>query len=265
MTRMVPTQEDKIPAWPAKREGYDRKKCGCRRANPSTARSTSNAARVSIPAKVATRPSTAKSLSRFLLVATLFSISTGEGCGILVNLPEAFSEQVAADVKDQGYAHQRQTGGKNALIRNAAMGQIAQAYLHDIGGDRGRAFHWIQRQIRLGAGSDGNDHGLADGAREAQYVGGSNARERRWNEHSKRRLQASRPHRIRAFADVHRHGLHRVFTEGTYIRDNHHANDNAGAEHVEARQVRNKTLEHRSDKKQREITENHRWDGAQQL
>ena len=57
-------------------------------------------------------------------------------------------------------------GGKDALIGDAAVRQIAQAHLDDIGRDGGGAFHWVERQIGLGACRDGDHHGLADGAGE---------------------------------------------------------------------------------------------------
>jgi hypothetical protein len=95
----------------------------------------------------------------------------------------------------------------------------------------------VEAEIRLHAGGDGDDHGLADGARDAEDVRRGEAGQRRRRDDEERRLQARRAHRVGRFAHVHRHRPHGVLGQRTDVGDDHDAHHQTGREHVEAGQV----------------------------
>src|SRR5262245_38761187 len=94
MTKQVPTHADSMPACAGKRDGKEVKNCGERREAPAVARSRINAVKTIIPTIVDNRPMIANIPSNRLLRATLFSTLF-----ILVDLPEAFPEQIPTDIE----------------------------------------------------------------------------------------------------------------------------------------------------------------------
>ena len=86
---------------------------------------------------------------------------------------------------------------------------------------------------------------------------------RRRHHHTKRGLQARRPHRVGPFAHMHRHGTHRVLAQRADIGNDHDAHHQTGGEHVEAGQVGVDPLQQRRDEQQREIAVDDRRDTAE--
>ena len=74
-------------------------------------------------------------------------------------------------------------GGEYGLIADGAVRQVAEADLDDEGRDRRRRLRRVERQVGLHPGGDGDDHRLADGARDGEDVGGDDAGERRRVDH----------------------------------------------------------------------------------
>src|SRR3989338_1654414 len=143
-----------MPARSGERDGEEVKKVCVSRPEPAMARPTINAARGNMPTNVESRPRMANMPSMRLRRDTLFSRSFTS-----VDLPEALAEQVTGDIENQGHRHQGQTGCENALIGDGAVRQVTKTDLNDVGGDRGRPLHGVERQVGLLARRDCNHHG----------------------------------------------------------------------------------------------------------
>ena len=61
-----------------------------------------------------------------------------------VGLPEARCACRSRQVEHQRHQHQRQPGGEDGLVADAAVRQVAQRHLHDVGGDRRRGLERIE-------------------------------------------------------------------------------------------------------------------------
>src|SRR5688572_31462603 len=92
-----------------------------------------------------------------------------------VRLPVTLAEDVAADVEEEGHDQEGEAGGEDRLVADAVVGQVAQADLDDVGGDGGAGVGRVEGEERLLPGGDGDDHRLAQGAGDAQDVGGGDA------------------------------------------------------------------------------------------
>ena len=123
----------------------------------------------------------------------------------------------------------------------------------------------VPGEVRLQPGGDRDDHRLADGARDAQNVGGRDARQRARHDHARGGLEARRAHRIAALAHVVGHGAHRILADRGHVRNDHDADHETRAQHVEAGQARDDLLQERRDEQQREVAVDHRRHGAEQF
>src|SRR4051812_16857615 len=103
----------------------------------SMARSISNADSTTIPTIVQKMPSRLNRKSCRLRRAIRAVSRRWSSSPISVRLPEALAQQVARDVEDERQREQRQPGGEDRLIGDAAVRQIALADLDDEGGDGG--------------------------------------------------------------------------------------------------------------------------------
>ncbi len=121
------------------------------------------------------------------------------------------------------------------------------------------------RFVRLHAGGDGEDHGLAHRARDAEDVGGHDAGEGGRHHHLDGGLEARGAHGIGTLAQVHRHGTHGVLGDRAHRRDDHDAHHQAGREQVEAGQFRDELLQQRCDEEQGKIAVHDGRDAGEQF
>ena len=70
----------------------------------------------------------------------------------------------------------REPGGEDRLISDAAMRQITQRDLNDVGGDRGRRFHRVQSQVGLLARGNRHHHRFTDSAGDSEDEGRRDSR-----------------------------------------------------------------------------------------
>ena len=80
-----------------------------------------------------------------------------------------------------------------------------------------------------------------------------------------RGLEARRAHRVRAFAQAHRHRAHRVLGQRGDVRNDHDAHHHARRQHVEAGQPGIDLLQQRRDEQQREVAVDDGRHAGQQL
>ncbi len=197
----VPTQAPRMPARSARRDGKLVKKSQPKRCEPSSTRFDEQHGqdrpdrRTSGPGPRSRTPDRASSAATGpVRIESGFRYPGRHAARWPLGLPELARQREADDVEDQRDEHQHQTGGENTLITDAAVGQIAEADLHDVRGDGGRLLARIECEIRLHAGGDRDDHRFADGARDAENESGGETGERARHDHAQRRLQAaSRP------------------------------------------------------------------------
>src|SRR5688500_6097972 len=127
ITSVEPTQAERMPACPGRRDGNSVKNCQERRPKPSTAMSTKSAAKVSTPIISASMPMTMNTVSHRLRRAMRILNS--------VTFTEAFPQCVAGDIADEREEKQREAGGEDRLVADRAVRQVAERHLHDEGGD----------------------------------------------------------------------------------------------------------------------------------
>src|SRR4026207_1489475 len=128
ITRVEPTQAERIPACPGRRDGKLVKKSHDRRPMPSSAMSTNSAAKVSTPIISAAMPTSMNTVSQRLR-RRISSLSS-------VTFTEPPAKSVAGDVARQREQHQREPGGEDRLVAHRAVRQVAERHLHDERGDR---------------------------------------------------------------------------------------------------------------------------------
>src|SRR5262249_19339396 len=138
------------------------KKSQDRRAMPCIAMSTKSTAKVSTPTMSAARPQAMNAVSqrRRRRIRRRGSVA----------LTEMPAEEMAGDVAPEREEHQREAGGKDGLVAEGAVRQVAERDLHDIGGDGRRGLERVERQVGLHAGGHRDDHGLAHRARDAEDI-----------------------------------------------------------------------------------------------
>src|SRR5690606_32742504 len=73
---------------------------------------------------------------------------------MLIGLAEFLTGKMSENIEGQGHEHQHQAGGKNTLIADTAVREVAHGDLYDIGGDGGSRIHRIESQVGLLAGGD---------------------------------------------------------------------------------------------------------------
>src|SRR5688572_4253844 len=139
ITSTDPTQADRMPAWPARRDGNDVKNSAVRRGTPETAMSTKSATSVRMPTARAISPSRPKIMSQRLWRRMMPRSSSALGgrrsmVGVLISVgfPEPAAHPVADQVERQRQQHQREAGGEDRLVADAAVRQVAQRHLHDV-------------------------------------------------------------------------------------------------------------------------------------
>src|SRR5262249_61072246 len=96
---------------------------------PCIAMSAKSTANVSTPTMSAARPQAMNTVSQRLRrrICRLGSVA----------LTEMPAQEVAGDVAPEREEHQREAGGKDGLVAEGAVRQVAERDLHDIGGGGG--------------------------------------------------------------------------------------------------------------------------------
>ena len=161
---------------------------------------------------------------------------------------------VADQIQHERHHKEQHADREDRPVFKRAGRRVAEADLDDV---RGHGFDRHQRvggQPRLLPGSNGHDHGLADGARHGEDERRRNARKRRRHHDPQRRLHARRAERKCAFAQTVRHRMQRILGQRRHQRKNHDAHHDARPERVEARQRRDELLQQRRHEQQREVT-----------
>ena len=90
----------------------------------------------------------------------------------LVRLPEARDDDAAEGVKREGHHEEREADGEDAVVVDGIVTQVAAANAGDMPGHGLGGVKGAEAQVGPGAGRDGNDHRLADGARRGHDEGG---------------------------------------------------------------------------------------------
>src|SRR6185369_2062479 len=116
MTRVVPTQAERMPAEVARRDGKFMKKSVSRRPTPDAAMSRNRVARVNTPIINASRPTTPKNASQRLARAMMTRMDCKSLLGISVDLPELLAYHHPKDVEGQGHKQQGQARCEDGLI-----------------------------------------------------------------------------------------------------------------------------------------------------
>src|SRR5688572_17639499 len=97
-------------------------------------------ASTSSAANMTSRPTTTNTWSRILRRLTSARILAIEAPAVAacmsVGLPEAPRQRESGDVEDERHQHQHEAGREDRLVPDAAVRQVAEAHLHDEGGDR---------------------------------------------------------------------------------------------------------------------------------
>ena len=135
----------------------------------------------------------------------------GNGRRHAVLLAEALTQPVREQVEREGADEEQHADGKDGAVLDRPARRIAEADLDDVGGHGFDRHTRIERQPRLLSGRNGDDHGLADGARYGEDTGRRYARKRSRQNHSQRGFHAGRAERVGAFAQAVRHAPQRVF------------------------------------------------------
>src|SRR5688572_10702271 len=189
----VPTQADRIPARSALRDGNWPRKSRLGRGAPLFTRSMNSTASTSSAANMTSRPTTTNNWSRTLRLSTSARIwrsdSAAVAACISVRLAEAPGEREAGNVEHERHQHEHEAGGEDRLVANTLMRQVPETHLDDEGRDRRRGLGGVPRQVWLQARRDGDDHRLADRARDAEDIGGRDAGQRAGNDHAGRGLE----------------------------------------------------------------------------
>src|SRR3982751_3605192 len=134
ITSVEPTQAERMPACPGRRDAKCVKKSQSRRPAPFHAMSANSAAKVSTPIISAMRPRMS---------------------GRSIGFTEAFAQEMADDVAGEREQHEREARGEDGLVADRAVRQVAERHLHDVGRDGRRRFERIESQLGLHAGGGG--------------------------------------------------------------------------------------------------------------
>src|SRR5262249_6653990 len=129
-----PTQDERIPADAARREGNEVRNVQSIRVSPPTNRSARSATSGTTPTSVQTIPRTLKKRSCRRRRAINRAVSIMASIG----LTEPLTQHVPHDVERQRHQEQRHPGGEDRLIPDAAARLVPQADLHDVSRDRRR-------------------------------------------------------------------------------------------------------------------------------
>ena len=111
--------------------------------------------------------------------------------------------------------------------------RVAQADLHDVGGHGLDALERVERQLRRGAGGQGDGHGLADGPGSGQDEGGEHAARARRAGRPASRPPAGRAEGVARLAQRVGHGAQRVVAERGHHGQDHDPDHDRRAGRVE--------------------------------
>ena len=145
------------------------------------------------------------------------------------------------------------------------MRQVTKCHLNDVRGDRRRRLHRVPGQVGLHAGGDRQDHGFADRARDTEDAGCGQAGNCGRDDDVDRGVKLGRAHRVRAFAQAHRHRTHCILGQRSDVGHDHDAHYQPGGKQRKTRQLGEHFLQQRSDDQQGEVAEDDGRDAAQQF